>query len=80
MHWRILRALSPSFTVKREIPVLSHPPNSPDLSPTDFFVSKIKNCDEKSKIQGCFMDPTDCDERIEGDMGRSVFSGIRFFV
>jgi hypothetical protein len=29
---------------------------------------------------GCFIDPTDYDERTEGDTGRSVFSGIQFVV
>jgi hypothetical protein len=38
MHRRIFRALSPEFLAKQEIPVLSHQPYSPDLSPADFLL------------------------------------------
>jgi hypothetical protein len=48
---------------------------------TVFFNAKgIIHCYERDKIQGCAIDPTDCDERTEDDMGRRVFSGIRFVV
>jgi hypothetical protein len=66
------------FLAKQEISVL--PTHPTPLLPTDIFVSKIKNCDEKKEIPGCFMDPNDCDESTDGCMGRNVFSGIRFFV
>jgi hypothetical protein len=69
------------FFAKRGIPVLSHPPYSPDLSPADFFLfPKLKIAKKKDEIRGCFIDPTDCDERSQGDKGRSVFSGIRLVV
>jgi hypothetical protein len=45
-----------------------------------FFISKIKDCIEWDKIVGCFIDQTDCDERIKGSTGRSGLSGIRFVV
>jgi hypothetical protein len=31
-------------------------------------------------IRDCFNDPAECDERTEGDAGRSGLSGIRFVV
>jgi hypothetical protein len=73
MHRCILRALS-----KLGIPELSFLPYSHDLAPADFFISYIKNCDERVQILGYLIDPTDCDERTEGDTGRSVFSSTRF--
>jgi hypothetical protein len=77
MHRRISSSVVSEFLAKRGIPVLSQPPNCPDLVPADFFsLSQIKNCDER----GLFIGPTDCDERTEGDTGRSVFSGTRFVV
>jgi hypothetical protein len=76
MHRRILRALSPSFWRNE----------GPSFIPSTlliwfsagwlFFISWIKNCDERDEIRGCSIDPTDCDERTEGDTGRSVFSGM----
>jgi hypothetical protein len=60
--------------------VLSHPPYSPDLAPAHFFYFLNENCVERDKIRSFFNDPTDCDERTEGDMGTSVSSGIQFVV
>jgi hypothetical protein len=57
--------------------MLSHPPYSPDLAPADFFISQIKNCNGRDEVEGCSIDPTDCDRSTEGDMGRSIFSGIQ---
>jgi hypothetical protein len=37
MHQHILRALSLEFLAKWEIPVLYHPPYSPDLVLTSFY-------------------------------------------
>jgi transposase len=63
------------FLTKQGIPMLSHPPYSPDLAPADFFLfPKLKIV--MNEIQGCFIDPADCDERTEGDMRRNIFSGI----
>jgi deoxyribose-phosphate aldolase len=31
--------------------VLSHPPYTPDLAPADFFISLIKNCDERMRFE-----------------------------
>jgi hypothetical protein len=56
--------------------MLSHPPHCPDLAPADFSISSIKNCDKKDEVCACFIDPTDCDERTEGDTGRNVVSVI----
>jgi hypothetical protein len=42
------------------------------LEAAELFISKIKNCDKRDKIQGCFINPTDCDDRTVGDTGRSV--------
>jgi hypothetical protein len=41
-----------------------------------FFISYITICDEREEIWCYFIDPTDCDERTNGDTGRSNFSGI----
>jgi hypothetical protein len=60
--------------------MLSHPAYSPDLVLADFFYFLIKPCNERDEIQGCLISATDCDERTEGDTGRSVFLGIQFIV
>jgi hypothetical protein len=86
--WYVLRDNAPThssgvvseFLTKRGISVLFHPLYSTNLTPADFFIPYIKNCNERDWIRGCFIDRTDCDERIEGDMRRSVFSVIRFLV
>jgi transposase len=68
------------YLARRGIPVLSQPPYSLDLASPDFFIWYIKNCDERDKIRGCFINPRDCDEKTKGYTRRSVFSGIRFVV
>jgi hypothetical protein len=60
--------------------MLSHPCYSPDLAPAEFLFPKLKITMKETRFWSCFIDPTDCDERAEGDMGRSVFLGIRFVV
>jgi hypothetical protein len=80
MHWHILQALSPSFWRNERSQCYPTRPTPLIYCQLPFFVSKIKNCNEKNKIQSCFMDPADCDERTEGDTGRSVFLGIQFVV
>jgi hypothetical protein len=41
-----------------------------------YLFPNIKNCDEWDETGSCFKDPTDRDERTEGDRARIVFSGI----
>jgi hypothetical protein len=61
--------------------VLSHPPYSPDLVPADLFLfPKLKIAVKGTRFEAVFVDPTDSDQRTEGDVGRSVFWGIRFVV
>jgi hypothetical protein len=57
--------------------MLSHPPYSPDLVLADFFflIPRLRIV-SKWTIQGCLVVLTDCDERTEGNTGRSVFSDI----
>jgi hypothetical protein len=49
------------------------------IAPIEILLSELY-CDERNEIRGCFIDPTNCEERIEDDTGRSVFSVIRFVV
>jgi hypothetical protein len=75
--WCLLHRDAPAHS-SGVVSVLSRTPYSPDLAPADFLL--FPNCDERDEIRGCCIDPADCDERTEGDTGRSVFSGIRFVV
>jgi hypothetical protein len=43
-------------------------------SETLLLFSEIKNSDENYEIRGCFIDPSDSDERTDGEMGIRVFS------
>jgi hypothetical protein len=66
--------------VKPGIPVLFHLPYSPDLVPADFFLfQKLKIAMKGMKIE-VVSSIQETAERTEGDMGRSVFLGIRFVV
>jgi hypothetical protein len=58
----------------------SNPPYSTDLSPADVLFPKLKIAMRGTRFKAVFIDPADCDERTEGDTGRSVFPGIRFYV
>jgi hypothetical protein len=41
-----------------------------------FLNFQIKEGDNMDEIPGCFIDPTDCNERTNCDGGKKVFSGI----
>jgi hypothetical protein len=40
-----------TFLAKHKIPVLEHPPYSPDLAPCDFFISKDQICIKRNPFR-----------------------------
>jgi hypothetical protein len=76
--WYLLHVKAPAhssgvvseFLAKRWIPMLRHSLYFPAYAAATFFISKIKNCNERDEIRGSFSDPTDSNERTEGDTER----------
>jgi transposase len=64
------------FLVRRGIPMLSHPAYSPDLARLTISFPKLKTVIKGTRFEAV---SSIYDERTEGDKGRSIFSGIRFF-
>jgi hypothetical protein len=75
MHWRILWAFSMSFWRNEGSPCYPSHPTPPIYHQLTFLFPKLKIGMKRNKIQGCFIYLTDCDERTEGDTGRSIFLG-----
>jgi hypothetical protein len=50
-----------TFLAKHKIPVLEHPPYSPDLAPCDFFISKDQVCIKGNpfRVRRCSEDKSD---------------------
>jgi hypothetical protein len=54
-------------------------PVIPDSALADMSISYVKNCSDLEEIRDC-INPTECDDRTEGEMGRSVFPASMFVV
>jgi hypothetical protein len=52
--------------------VVTHPTYSPHLAPAGFFISGVKNCNEREEIRGCFIHAAESEDRTGGKYIRCV--------
>ncbi|GBM80430.1 hypothetical protein AVEN_145764-1 [Araneus ventricosus] len=61
------------FLATRKVTVLKHPPYSPDLAPTDFFLfPRLKGVLKGLRFSDFCADPATCDNGASSDTERSV--------